>query len=159
MKWSVPAVHLLRWGLLAVQNVQKMFGFRSFSGIVFDFRTCDARIVDITERRSTMSAISHVQTGNQFPEIQVESLLRQSLEEVASDTVLLRPDRPEWEPLLDSQRVVGVVIQLERLLNIKIPPDKVVQKGGYQSVNQAVRDIVSKVHELWINRKPTRKLA
>lgn len=106
-----------------------------------------------------MPAISHVQTGNQFPEIQVESLLRQSLEEVASDTVLLRPDRPEWEPLLDSQRVVGVVIRLERLLNIKIPPDKVVQKGGYQSVNQAVRDIVSKVHELWINRKPTRKLA
>lgn len=106
-----------------------------------------------------MSAMPHIQTGNQFPAMQVERLLRQSLEEVADDTVLLRPDRPEWDPLLDSQRVVGVVIQLERLLNLKIPPDKVVQKGGYQSVDQAVRDIVSKVQEHWINRKSSRKLA
>lgn len=106
-----------------------------------------------------MSAIPYVQSAAQFPTTQVEQLLRQSLNDVADDTELLRPNRPEWEPLLDSQRVVGVVIQLERILNMKIAPDKAVQKGGYHSVDQAVRDIVSKVRELWTNRKPSRKLA
>lgn len=93
----------------------------------------------------------------QFPTKEVEQVLRESLEEVASDTELLRPDRPEWEPLLDSLRVVGVVVRLEKLLQMKIPPDRVVQKGGYMSVDEAIRGITSKTLELWMNRKPTRK--
>jgi hypothetical protein len=43
--------------------------------------------------------------------------------------------RPEWVPLLDSMRVVGTVLVTEDLFpSFKVPPDKVVRKGGYSSV-------------------------
>ncbi|MEI7461672.1 MAG: hypothetical protein WCK15_19970 [Pirellula sp.] len=106
-----------------------------------------------------MSALSPFPTISQFPSKEIEQLLRQSLENVANDTEFLRPDRPEWEPLLDSQRVVEVVTRLDKLLDMKIPPDKVVQKGGYMSVDEAIRGITSKTYELWTIRKTTRKLA
>jgi len=106
-----------------------------------------------------MSAISQFPTITHFPKQQIEQVLRESLEEVASDTELLRPDRPAWEPLLDSLRVVSVVIRLEKLLGMKISPDQVVQKGGYMSIDEAIRGITSKTHDLWINRQQTRKRA
>jgi acyl carrier protein len=83
-------------------------------------------------------------------------MLRESLDAVASDTEFARPDRQEWEPLLDSLCVVGVVVRLAILLEIKIPPDRVVQKGGYKSVDEAIRGITSKTRDLWMNRNPTR---
>lgn len=104
-----------------------------------------------------MATITKFHTNTQFPAQEVEQVLRESLEEVAIDTELLRPDRPEWEPLLDSLRVVGVVVRLEKLLHMKIPPDRVVQKGGYMSVDDAIRGITSKTRELWMNHKPIRK--
>lgn len=106
-----------------------------------------------------MATITQFPTNTQFQMEEVEQVLRESLAEVASDTELLRPNRQAWEPLLDSLRVVGVVVRLEKLLKMKIPPDKVVQKGGYTSVEEAIRGITSKTHDLWTKRKPTRKLA
>lgn len=126
---------------------------------MFDFRTFAATIVDTTKRSSRMATITQFPSITHFPTQQIEQVLRESLDEVASDTELLCPDRPAWEPLLDSLRVVSVVIRLEKLLGMKIPPDKVVQKGGYMSVDEAIRGITSKTHDLWINRQQTRKRA
>lgn len=81
-----------------------------------------------------------------FPAAKVRRLLRPELEKIADETSILQPKRPEWEPLLDSKRVVGVVLVIEDLFpGIKIRPDKVVRKGGYNSVDEALDDMVPRI--------------
>jgi hypothetical protein len=68
--------------------------------------------------------------------------LRDELQKIADDVLFLDPDRPEWKPLLDSRRVVGTVLVLEELFPVKIPPDKLVKKGGYNDVDVAADDVI-----------------
>lgn len=69
--------------------------------------------------------------------------LREELEKIADNVRFLDPDRSEWKPLLGSRRVIGTVLVLEVLFpDIKIPPDKLVKKGGYNDVDVAVEDII-----------------
>lgn len=80
-----------------------------------------------------------------FPRAEVERRLRAQLDQVARDAEVTRPD---WEPLLDSQRVVGTVVVLEDLFPVKLPPDRVVKKGGYGSVDEAIQDMVSRIERI-----------
>ena len=85
-----------------------------------------------------------------FPAEEVERRLRVELEKIAADAAVIRP---EWEPLLDSQRVVGTVLVLEDLLpTCKIPPDKVVRKGGYSSVDEAINDMLVRIERVVAGR-------
>jgi hypothetical protein len=68
--------------------------------------------------------------------------LTDELQKIADEVTFLDPDRPEWKPLLDSRRIVGTVLVLEDLFPVKIPPDQLVQKGGYNDVKKAVEDII-----------------
>lgn len=68
--------------------------------------------------------------------------LTDELQKIADEVTFLDPDRPEWKPLLDSRRIVGTVLVLEDLFQVKIPPDRLVQKGGYNDVKEAVEDII-----------------
>ena len=68
--------------------------------------------------------------------------LTDELQKIADEVTFLDPNRPEWKPLLDSRRVVGTVLVLEDLFPVKIPPDKLVRKGGYNDVKEAVEDII-----------------
>lgn len=68
-----------------------------------------------------------------FPAAEVERRLREELQKIADEGSELRP---EWEPLLDSKRVVGTVLAIEDLFPFKLPPDKVVRKGGYPSIKK-----------------------
>ncbi|MGC4004075.1 MAG: hypothetical protein QM811_13520 [Pirellulales bacterium] len=81
-----------------------------------------------------------------FPEQEVRRRLRAELQNIADEGSVLRPD---WEPLLDSKRVVGTVLVLEDLFPFKIPPDKIVRKGGYNSVDEAIDDMVDRVSRIW----------
>ena len=81
-----------------------------------------------------------------FPAEEIERRLRPELEKIADDAAVIRP---EWEPLLDSMRVVGTVLVLEDLpLGCRIPPDKVVRKGGYESVDEAISDMVGRIERV-----------
>ena len=85
-----------------------------------------------------------------FPTEEVERRLRVELEKIAEDAEIMRP---KWEPLLDSQRVVGTVLVLEDLLpGCKIPPDKVVRKGGYSSVDEAINDMLDRIERVVAGR-------
>jgi hypothetical protein len=84
-----------------------------------------------------------------FPEAEVRRRLRVELDKIAAVGSVLRP---EWEPLLDSKRVVGTVFVLEDLFPFKIPPDKVVRKGGYNSVDEATEDMVGRIKRVWTER-------
>ncbi|MBL8792474.1 MAG: hypothetical protein JNM56_01075 [Planctomycetia bacterium] len=88
-----------------------------------------------------------------FPGADVKRLLRVELQKIADEASVLRP---EWEPLLDSKRVVGTVLVLEHLFpSFRIPPDKVVRKGGYNDVEEATEHIAGQLERLWAeHRKP-----
>jgi hypothetical protein len=48
--------------------------------------------------------------------------------------------------LLDSKRVVGTVLVIEDLFpSCKIAPDRVVRKGGYNSVEEALDDMLPRI--------------
>ena len=68
--------------------------------------------------------------------------LTDDLQKIADEVTFLDPDRPEWKPLLDSRRIVGTVLLFEDLFPVKIPPDQLVQEGGYNDVREAVEDII-----------------
>lgn len=78
-----------------------------------------------------------------FPAAEVKRCLRVELQKIADDAPVLRP---EWEPLLDSMRVVGTILVIEGLFpGVKIRPDKVVRKGGYNGVDEALDDMVPRI--------------
>jgi hypothetical protein len=82
-----------------------------------------------------------------FPVAEAERRLRVELEKIAKRASKLRP---EWVPLLDSKRVVGTVLVIEDLFpGIKIPPDRVVRKGGYNSVDEATKDVLDQLKKIW----------
>jgi hypothetical protein len=88
-------------------------------------------------------------TAAPFPAAEIERRLRGELQKIADEGSILRP---EWEPLLDSKRVVGTVLVLEDLFPFKIPPDKIVRKGGYNSVDEAIDDMLGRIERLVAER-------
>ncbi len=85
-----------------------------------------------------------------FPEKELRSKLSTELEKVAEDSAVIRPS---WEPLLDSKRVVSVIVQIEGMFpNAKLPPDKVVRAGGYRTVKEAIEDIIQRIRALILGR-------
>ncbi|WP_020476072.1 hypothetical protein [Zavarzinella formosa] len=81
-----------------------------------------------------------------FPVAEVKKRLLVELQKIADQGTILRP---EWEPLLDSKRVVGTVLVLEGLFPFKIPPDRVVRKGGYDTVDEAINDMLARIKKIW----------
>src|SRR5882672_9168328 len=84
-----------------------------------------------------------------FPAAEVKRRLQVELQKLADQGCVLRP---EWEPLLDSKRVVGTVLVLEGLFPFKIPPDKVVRKGGYNRVDETINDMLDRIKRIWTER-------
>ena len=96
-------------------------------------------------RTLTMTEIA----TSDFPAAEAKRRLQVELQKIADQGSVIRP---EWEPLLDSKRVVGTVLVLESLFPFKIPPDRIVQKGGYNSVNDAIEDMLDRIKKIWIER-------
>src|ERR1700722_17886387 len=90
-----------------------------------------------------------------FPAAEVKRRLEVELQKIADQGSLLRP---EWEPLLDSKRVVGTVLVLEGLFPFKIPPDRVVRKGGYDTVDEAINDMVVRIKKIWDEKSKLKKV-
>ena len=88
-----------------------------------------------------------------FPAAEVGRRLREELERIAEESSVVRP---EWEPLLPSKLVVGVVLTLEDLFPFKLPPDKMVRKGGYNSVDEANDDMLDLIEKVWAERSKAR---
>ncbi len=80
-----------------------------------------------------------------FPAAEVKRRLLVELQQIADEGTIIRP---EWEPLLDSKRVVGTVLVLEGLFTFKIAPDRVVRKGGYNSVEDAINDMLIRIKKI-----------
>ena len=85
-----------------------------------------------------------------FPLADVQSRIRRELEEAEAESVVLHPG---WQPVLDSLRMVTVIASIEDLLGFKLPPDKVVRKGGYKNADDGVSDMTRKIQDIWNKRQ------
>jgi acyl carrier protein len=93
-----------------------------------------------------VTAKSEVMT-DVFPEAEVRRRLSGELDKVAEEASFLRP---EWEPMLDSVRIVGTILILEGMFEFELPPDSLVRKGGYSSVEEAVSDMLARIQKIWL---------
>jgi hypothetical protein len=85
-----------------------------------------------------------------FPQEEVKRRLEQELQEAADEAAVFRS---EWEPLLDSIRMVAAVQTLEDLFpGVKLPPDRLVKRGGYWNVGEGVEDILGRFRNFWNSR-------
>jgi acyl carrier protein len=96
-----------------------------------------------------MTSARALHDSSPFPRLAVAARLRSGLEEAAAESDVLRAD---WEPILDSLRVVSIVANLEELLGFRLPPDRVVRRGGYSTVDEGVEDMLNRLDHLWQNR-------
>lgn len=81
-----------------------------------------------------------------FPVREVEARLREELEKARAESRVLKG---EWEPELDSLRVVSVALTLEGLFNFELEAEKLVRKGGYASVDEALQDMTNRARHVW----------
>jgi acyl carrier protein len=81
-----------------------------------------------------------------FPAADVRRQLQVEVQQAADESVVLRGG---WEPVLDSLRMVSVIITLEDSFPFRIRPEKVVRRGGYTSVDEAVEDMFERLGRHW----------
>ena len=92
------------------------------------------------------ATLNAVDTATAFPSETVKERLRQELGDAARESEILRGT---WDPMLDSLRVVSVLVSLEDLFDFPIPPEQVVRRGGYSSVDEGVVDVSGNLQRLW----------
>lgn len=85
-----------------------------------------------------------------FPLAEVQARLRRELEEAEAESVILHPG---WQPVLDSLRMVTAIATVEGLFDFELPPEKVVKKGGYRSVDEGMADMTNRIREVWTKRQ------
>lgn len=89
-----------------------------------------------------------------FPAAEVETCIRDALAHQAADQAVLRPANPRtaagpsWEPEIDSLLAVEVICAVEQLLGIKLPAT-FSPKGGYDSAEACVNDLMSEAKVAW----------
>ena len=81
-----------------------------------------------------------------FPMESVRNILRREFEEAKEESALLHEG---WEPVLDSLRMVTVITTLEGLFDFPLPPEEVIRKGGYTSVEAGVDYTADNLRRLW----------
>tara|TARA_R110001592_G_scaffold198738_5_gene447093 strand:- start:1724 stop:2044 length:321 start_codon:yes stop_codon:yes gene_type:complete len=76
---------------------------------------------------------------------EIRAVLTDKLDEIVDEGALLRK---VWEPLLDSFAVVSTLLAIEPIVGFRLPPDKTIRKGGYQSVDEAIDDMMLRIDKL-----------
>ena len=95
-------------------------------------------LVETLEKTATSGAV--------YPFIDVQNLLLIGVRKALEESVDLRG---EWEPLIDSLRMVSVLVSLEDLFDFPLPPEKLVRRGGYTSGDDAIYHISGQLQRLW----------
>ena len=81
-----------------------------------------------------------------FPAADVRRRLQAEVQQAADESVILKGG---WEPVLDSLRMVSVLVTLEDLFPFRIHPEKVARRGGYTRVDEAVEDMFERLGRQW----------
>src|SRR3954467_9309610 len=82
-----------------------------------------------------------------FPAKAVEDRLRKALTHLEADTSAIRD---EWDPAFDSLAVVNILCFIDEVVpGVDIAPERIVRKGGYASLDEALQHIVAGVERAW----------
>ncbi len=72
----------------------------------------------------------------------LRAMIEDELDDIADDALLRgESDQPEWEPEIDSQAVLRVLLRLEEELGVELSED-IVPVGGYDDRTACVRAMV-----------------
>lgn len=104
----------------------------------------------------TTTPTPHTAAPRAFPAREVETRLRGELDKAWAESRVLKG---EWEPALDSLRMVSVGLTLEDLFNFELDAEKLVRKGGYASVDEALQDMTFRARRVWDNHHAKEKAA
>ena len=84
-----------------------------------------------------------------FPSAEVEACIRESLKAAhATQEILRSQEGSACEPEIDSLVVIEVVCAIEELLGVTLPTS-FAPRGGYESVEECVSELVSQTHAAW----------
>jgi acyl carrier protein len=89
-----------------------------------------------------------------FPAKEVEDCVRDALKDHAGIQSILhdKPAMPmddgSWEPDIDSLVVVEIILSIEELLGVTLP-QSFIPRGGYQSIDDCVADLVGQASKVW----------
>jgi acyl carrier protein len=84
-----------------------------------------------------------------FPTKDVEACIRDTLDEQLGVQAVLRPRAPSaCEPEIDSLVVVEIILAIEELLGLSLPPT-FAPRGGYDNVEACVADLLAETRAAW----------
>ncbi|RWM45557.1 acyl carrier protein [Mesorhizobium sp.] len=84
-----------------------------------------------------------------FPSKDVETCIRDALDEQLGALAVLRPRAPSaCEPEIDSLVVVEIICAIEEILGVSLPPT-FVPRGGYDDVEACVTDLLVEARAVW----------
>jgi acyl carrier protein len=87
-----------------------------------------------------------------FPAAAIEACIREELQRQAESQAVLRPPKPavgpKWEPEIDSLVVVEIICAVEDLIGAPLP-DTFNPRGGYDSVEACVADVMTAANAVW----------
>ncbi len=97
---------------------------------------------------------THQKAIGPFPAHKVEADIRCSLADVASREATLQglPDPSSGSglmPVIDSLIVVELLVVLEDVVSLELP-ENLIKRGGYESIDEAVADLLPKIERCWL---------
>jgi hypothetical protein len=95
------------------------------------------------------SPVEARKTTSAFPSEEVSRRLETAIRAAADDDLILEGS---WEPRLDSLSMVSVLITLEDLFEFPLPPERLVRRGGYSSMEEGLGDMYKRCQGLWNER-------
>src|SRR5436305_14506519 len=102
-----------------------------------------------------------------FPKAELEDRLRKWWQKRVASPLRRRVSDPrktggtvfDIQPEIASQEVVCILTQIEPLLGFALDTSRIIKRGGYQNVEEFVRDILSKLEPLHLKRQVVSTLA
>ncbi len=88
--------------------------------------------------------------GIAFPAAEVRRRLMDGVQTASADDATLEGS---WDLPLDSLSLIAVLATLEELFKFPLPPERLVQRGGYNDVETGVGDMFNRLESLWRERQ------
>ena len=96
-----------------------------------------------------------------FPKDQIELKLRQWWQRKEASPLRRRVADPrktggtvfDIQPVVSSQEVVQIMVQIERILGFKLDTSRIIKRGGYQNVEQFVSHVMPQLQTRFLKKQ------
>lgn len=96
-----------------------------------------------------------------FPKEQIDRKLRQWWQRKEASPLRRRVADPrqsggtvfDIQPLISSQEVVQILVQIERILGFKLDTSRIIKRGGYQNVEEFVSHVMPQLQTRFLKHQ------